>query len=115
MASYDLTIRVADEDKLSVIISALAGSGTILSLQATTIRKKTSKTFSYVDGKRNKGIKGSDLMVSLFKRKASWNTQALIAEFVKAGFSKNSMSPRLALLKKQGKIAQTSLGVYKWV
>lgn len=115
MSEYDLTIRVADEEKLSTIISALAGAGTILSLTATVHRKSPKKNMAYVDGKRNKGISGHDLLTNLFKRKAKWTTPELTAEFVKAGFSENSMSPRLAAMKNAGKVKNTSLGVYQWL
>ena len=43
MSSYNLTIQVADEEKLATIISALAGSGTILSLSATGKRPSNSQ------------------------------------------------------------------------
>jgi len=120
MASYDLVIRVADEDKLATIISALAGAGTVLSLslakkQGRRLRPELVIGSRYVGGLRTKPIKGDDLIKRLFTEKAVQTTPELTKAFVSNGFAKNSMSPRLSYYLKSKKVKSIGPGKYQWV
>lgn len=112
MSAYDITIRVLDEEKLADAISAIASSGTIRSLVPVIHGHATKKRMAYANNKRNKGILGKDLLLSLFKKKASWTNAEIVRAFVAAGFSPNSASPRIAYLKKEGGIKQTGVHTY---
>lgn len=112
MAQYDITIRVLDEGKLAEVISAIAAAGTIRSLVTVSHGGSKGKRMVYANNKRNKGILGKDLLLELFNKKPTWTTSAIAAAFVKAGFSPNSASPRIAHLKKEGGIKQSGVNTY---
>lgn len=112
MSQYDITIRVSDEGKLAEVISEIASVGTIRSLVTVSHGGSKGKLMVYANNKRNKGILGKDLLLDLFKTKATWTTAGIRAAFVKAGFSPNSASPRIAYLKKEGGIKQSGVNTY---
>ena len=119
MPAYNLTIRVPDEDKLSVIISALSGAGTIMNITACNDPTPTQpppvvKKVRYTGGSRNKGISGRDLIKQLFEQKSTWSFNELEDAFEKAMFSRTSVSPSLSIYRKVGQIKLVAPGIYRW-
>jgi hypothetical protein len=109
MPAYDLTIRVEGEDKLATIISALKGSATLISMTVVEEKKPKTRNHGYVDGKRNKGISGEDLVIQSLKAGAQTSEQ-LTATFVERGFAPKSVSPNVSALVHRGIVVKNGHG-----
>ena len=69
-----------------------------------------SRTHHYQNGKRNKGIKGEDLVLTTLALSASPTPRTKLEDAFKShGFSPNSLSPIISRLKTAGLIAQPTI------
>ena len=114
MSAYDVTIRVPNERMLTEVITVMKPPCAIRSISLVPDQSQ-KRSMAYANGKRNKGILGKDLLVDLFKKKATRTTKEIADAFVKAGFSSNSASPRIAALKQEGGIKQVGANTYQRV
>lgn len=113
---YAVTLHVS-EGNLGTVLSALAGSSTLVSVVPTektaaiksiAIRSSDSaepKRFGYVGNKRNKGISGEDLALkTLASANRIFDIGEIFNAFTSAGFAANSASPVLSVLTRANKI-----------
>jgi homoaconitase/3-isopropylmalate dehydratase large subunit len=108
MTAYNVTIQVPDENELTTIVSAITPDMKLLAMggvnQTSSAKKQTSSVKKRVKVKRRgfgkDGVTGKDLLISLFKEKATWTTAELAIQFANAGFTSASASARLSELKK---------------
>lgn len=112
MTEYNVTLRVSSEANLARLIQAVP-MATVVSL-SPVVEKKPRK-MRYVNNRRNKGISGNELIEKLFRARRVRTTTELTKEFISAGFSQNSMSPRLAALTASGKVGRIAEGKYAWL
>jgi len=118
---YVVTLHVT-ETNLGTVLSALAGSSTLVSVvPAQETAKEASSGSSagprigpyYVGGKRNKGIKGEDLILeTMSKADRVYDAVELANVFVQRGFARTSVYPQLSMLAKAGKVRSLGNGKF---
>ena len=87
---------------VGTIIELIADEGILVSVEPVV---EKGKTFRYVGGKRNKGISGSELVLtSLRDHGGLMKVKELEAVFVGKGFSTNSVGPSVSKLVIEKKI-----------
>ena len=106
-----------DEKNLPTVLSAVAGSATLVSVTATiqepAVEKATPREFHYAHGKRDKGISGEDLVLEVLAQAGKPVTLTeLEAAFVERRFSHNSVSPIIHKLLAAEKIRRVGTGSY---
>ena len=115
---YSVVLHVS-EKRLGTLLDAIAGSATLISATATTevIETRavsTGDTHHYVNGKRNKGISGEDLILkTLASSNKVFTTVEIENAFVQHGFAGKSYSPPLSKLVGAGKVR--ALGNAKYI
>ncbi len=106
MKTFKVTLLVTSTNLANVLVHAQQ----VLTIAPVIAEEKTSR---FVNGARNKGVKGEDL---LLKTLAIPHTPAEIADaFEAAGFARNSASPILSRLVAAKKIKRSDAGVYTLV
>jgi hypothetical protein len=120
---YVVTLHVT-ETNLGTVLSALAGSSTLVSVVPTqeTASAKPAPPGSpraprpgpfYAGGKRNKGIKGEDLILeTMGKEDRVYDALELANVFVQRGFARTSVYPQLSLLAKAGRVRSLGNGKF---
>lgn len=80
--------------------------GVVVKAVMTNEKAPPPKRMHYTNGKRNKGIKASDLILNTLVAVSSNRVKRPVLEglFAQHGFSPNSLSPALCELKNQGRI-----------
>lgn len=111
----NVTFRINALD-MPTVLETLKGTGEFVgvSLVETTEHKDSKEPF-YVNGKRDKGIKGEDLLKELIgsaEPKKVFILSNLQSAFVARGFSKNSIYPLFTKAKVLGLIESEEPGVY---
>lgn len=97
---------------LATVIGALEDAAQIVEVRALEepAPAKPPK-FRYVNGKKNKGISGRDLLLEILsKYKRPVSRDALSREFVSRGFAANSLSPTISALVHEGEVDRAKNG-----
>lgn len=113
---YDVILRL-DEKKLPTLLQTIQGYAKLqnISVVINIEDKEPSKraTSFYTNGKRNKGIKGDELLMEIFSSEERAFTGAEIAKiFVERGFSAKSYSPCISRLKYANKVKQMGQSLF---
>lgn len=126
---YDVVLRCSSVS-LATILSAVEDAAVLVSvvpvqmenpvIQPTArVIKPTgpthtkNRTFSFVGGKRLKGIKGVDLALQkLQSANRAFSYSELAAEFEQHGFAPNSAGPSVSMLVRAGKARRLGDGMY---
>jgi hypothetical protein len=111
---YEVTVR-CPEAHLPTFLSAVTGYVTLVSVKAieqpaiangdniSPVTGKEKKQFRYNDGKRDKGITGRDLILSLLADGPKPKNHVL-SQFKARGFAHNSFSASLSPLTRGGQV-----------
>jgi DNA-binding IclR family transcriptional regulator len=120
MPEYDLTIRVHDEEKLAVIISALKGAGTLLTVAPVSefpqgtgrlkIRRRRGNGAGTDHGGERHGT--SSVAVALLKVSPGGRASRhqIEAALEAAGYSASSLSPTMSALTRSGTVRRVGNG-----
>lgn len=119
MKFFEMVVRVP-EKQLVTVIEVVKGAAQLVSLreveEGETPKKKGGrepKTDFYANGKRNKGIKGTDLMMQLLEDGKPHTTAELGKSFEHNGFKSDSVSPVLSELATANKVEALGRGVWR--
>jgi hypothetical protein len=114
MATVYLVTLHVDEKQLPVVLGALAGSAKLVSVTPTEEAKaEVPKGPYYVDGKRNKGISGEDLLLEVLGRAPRPFTHKELEDAFQARrFSPNSVNPNIHRLLAAEKIRRVGTSSY---
>jgi hypothetical protein len=110
MPEYDLTIRVHDEEKLAIIISALKGAGTLLTV--APVSEKATRTGAK---RRNGGAQTTDVAMHMLRNAPIVEYEDMERAFEEAGFRASSVSPTMSTLVKAGKAQRMNSGQFALV
>lgn len=111
MNIYAILMHVG-EKQLPTVLSALAGAATLVSITPTQPDEKKPRT-GYVNGKKNKGIRGNELALAVLSDNGGIATyQQIAARFEEQGFSCKSASPCLSNLVTAGKVRRLGKGKF---
>lgn len=109
--SYRLVLQVTDKALPKVLEEALTNGAKLLSMTPTAdsdVEGKSdamrTRNFSYVEGKRNKGIKGEDLIFEVLDLKGVAIPADFKSAFVKRGFASESYAGTLSKLVTEKKV-----------
>jgi hypothetical protein len=110
---YLVTLHVNDKD-LPVVLGAISGSAKLVSVTPTEEAKaEKPRNQHYVDNRRNKGIRGEDLILNTLQKEArAFTVKEIESRFVENRFSVNSVSPALNRLVTADKIRKVGTGSY---
>jgi hypothetical protein len=92
---------------VGTIIELVSGEGIVVKVETHTDEKKVR----FANGKRNKGIKGDDLLLSLLKA-CAMTSEAIEKAFIAKGFARSSVSPTVSKLRNNKKIARNDKGLW---
>lgn len=115
MATIYAVLLHVDEKQLPTVLGVLAGNAKLVSVTPTEEAKaeKKKKQQHYVDGKRDKGISGEDLLLqAIAKEQRAFTIKELEEVFLAHRFSGNSVSPVLNRLIQAEKIRKVGAGAY---
>lgn len=112
MKHFDIRIRVPAKH-LTTVLEVITGTADILEMKQIEAEaleaEKPKRVTSYVGGVRNKGIKGSDLILESLA-KGPMSGDALGAIFVSRGFAAGSWKPTMSLLIRAGQVIKNGRG-----
>lgn len=114
---FEVKLRVLD-NKLPIVLDVLRNAAVLISVMPVekpaneTVVEKPKKTFRFVNGKRNKGIFGRDLLKKIMTEPRPYSMDELTKAFVEHGFAETSVSPNITILRKQNAIRTTPDGKY---
>jgi hypothetical protein len=117
MATFDLHLRVPTR-LLTPLIELVEGDGGIVlgmvELTKEDRKKGARKHTTYANGKRFKGISGSDLAMQVLTATGKPTHYGVIqAVFERNGFAKNSTAAALSVLKSEKKVINPAPGIWK--
>ncbi len=113
MSDFQVTLRVSSS-RLGTVLEALKGAAELLSVlpcEAPSVAKPT-RAFAYVNGKRNKGINGPELVMKSLQEREPRTREEFTRIFVSHGFAETSFSPALTSLKEKGLVTLVAPGKY---
>ncbi len=113
MSDFQVTLRVSSS-RLGTVLEALKGAAELLSVlpcEAPSVAKPT-RALAYVNGKRNKGISGPELVLKSLREREPRTREEFAAIFTLHGFAETSFSPSLTGLKEKGLVALVAPGKY---
>jgi hypothetical protein len=110
MANYKVTL-LTDLETLPALLETVKPSAKIISVVAddSETGEKPKKKMQYAGGRRNKGISGEDLALSIFKEAKKAGQQFVLGsviekQFVARGFAPTSATSTLSLLVRAQKV-----------
>lgn len=117
---FDVLIRCTDK-RLPTILQACDGALELQWVKAaqddpllTTHKQKGHKSFTYANGRRDKGISGAELMLKLLgDAGGTLSYDKLSRGFTARGFAPNSASPVLSQMRKAGVVEMPQRGMWK--
>lgn len=103
--SYKVTFIIPDEELHSFLRDVPEGRN---AESITRVRGGSTNihSHSYVNGKRNKGISGEDLLIQILDSDPfkAWSSEEIAERFVENGFAPQSLSSYLSRARQNGKI-----------
>jgi hypothetical protein len=117
MKTYYKVILKVEESQLSVVLGALAPEVKMLGAEplAEELPLPPKRSNRYVNGKRNKGISGADLLTEIFSKLNRATETEIQKSFIARGFSNTTVYPCICMAIRNGSIKQVGHGVYEKV
>lgn len=114
---YDVTIRT-DVASLHTILKVVEDSAILIGVAPVTPGspevKESRKRTGYVDGKRNKGISATALIINALKG-GNRTKEQLQTLFVENKFAASSVSPAMSGLRAEGRVRMLADGNWEFV
>lgn len=112
MSDFQVTLKVTSS-RLATVLEALKGAAELLSvLPCEEAEARVHKKKSYANGKRDKGIRASELVLTALSSGVLTVGQ-LTSIFIAKGFAENSVSPALSELNARGLVESPERGCWR--
>lgn len=112
---YEIRLRTP-QSKLTTIIEALSGAAEITLIAPTNDEAeepRAKKNMAYVQGKRDKGIRGDELALQILRESGrAMRSSEMGPLFAARGFAPTTASAALSLLHKEGRVRALGDGLW---